>query len=212
MLELHIGRLRFCFGFSFFLLLAVVCRWQAGTMLLLSFLAILLHEIGHLLAMLLTKTSVKSINFTAYGVHIVRSAVQFVPPLRLVVVYLAGPAVNLLFALAYPRLRPLVGRVVIHPAPQRFGQALHRGQFFLGVVRVLIPLAVMPAGSLDGACALREALSFLLPGRWVKPVAGLISLAVLLGLVPVMGGLAGKISPTAMLLWVYLLVATFREY
>ena len=61
MLELHIGRLRFCFGFSFFLLLAVVCRWQAGTMLLLSFLAILLHEIGHLLAMLLTKAAVKSI-------------------------------------------------------------------------------------------------------------------------------------------------------
>lgn len=91
MLELHIGRLRFCFGFSFFLLLAVVCRWQAGSMLLFSFLAILLHEIGHLLAILLTKTAVKSINFTAFGVHIVRSAVQFVPPLRLVVVYLAGP-------------------------------------------------------------------------------------------------------------------------
>ena len=51
-LELHIGRLRFCFGFSFFLLLAVVCRWQAGSMLLLSFLAILLHEIGHLLAII----------------------------------------------------------------------------------------------------------------------------------------------------------------
>ena len=40
MLELHIGRLRFCFGFSFFLLLAVVCRWQAGSMLLFSFLAV----------------------------------------------------------------------------------------------------------------------------------------------------------------------------
>ena len=101
MLELHIGRLRFCFGFSFFLLLAVVCRWQAGSMLLFSFLAILLHEIGHLLAILLTKTAVKSINFTAFGVHIVRSAVQFVPPLRLVVVYLAGPAVNLLLALLF---------------------------------------------------------------------------------------------------------------
>ena len=189
MLELHIGRLRFCFGFSFFLLLAAVCRWQAGSMLLLSFLAILLHEIGHLLAMLLTKTTVKSINFTAFGVHIVRSAVQFVPPLQLVVVYLAGLA--LLFL-----------------GSSREGMA---GYF--GAVNLLLGLLhLLPAGSLDGACALREALGFLLPGRWVKPVAGLISLAVLLGLVPVMGGLAGKISPTAMLLWVYLLVATFREY
>ncbi len=195
MLELHIGRLRFCFGFSFFLLLAVVCRWQAGSMLLLSFLAILLHEIGHLLAMLLTKTAVKSINFTAFGVHIVRSAVQFVPPLRLVVVYLAGPAVNLLFALLF------------------LGSSREGMAGYFGAVNLLLGLLhLLPAGSLDGACALREALSFLLPGRWVKPVAGLISLVVLLGLVPVMGGLAGKISPTAMLLWVYLLVATFREY
>ena len=194
MLELHIGRLRFCFGFSFFLLLAVVCRWQAGTMLLLSFLAILLHEIGHLLAMLLTKAAVKSINFTAFGIHIVRSAVQFVPPLQLVVVYLAGPAVNLLLALLF------------------LGSSREGIAGYFGAVNLLLGLLhLLPAGNLDGACALREALSFL-PGRWVKPVAGLISLAVLLGLVPVMGGLAGKISPTAMLLWVYLLVATFREY
>ena len=194
MLELHIGQLRFCFGFSFFLLLAVVCRWQAGSMLLFSFLAILLHEIGHFLAMLLTKTAVKSINYTAFGVHIVRSAVQFMPPLRLVVVYLAGPAVNLLLALLF------------------LGSSREGMAGYFGAVNLLLGLLhLLPAG-LDGACALREALSFLLPGRWVKPVAGLISLAVLLGLVPVMGGLAGKISPTAMLLWVYLLVATFREY
>ena len=153
MLELHIGRLRFCFGFSFFLLLAVVCRWQAGSMLLLSFLAILLHEIGHLLAMLLTKTAVKFINFTAFGVHIVRSAVQFVPPLRLVVVYLAGPAVNLLLALLFL-------------GSSREGMAV-----YFGAVNLLLGLLhLLPAGSLDGACALREALSFLLPGRWVKPV------------------------------------------
>ena len=87
------------------------------------------------------------------------------------------------------------------------------GHGYVGSEHLLLGLLhLLPAGSLDGACALREALSFLLPGSWVKPVAGLISLAVLLGLVPVMGGLAGKISPTAMLLWVYLLVATFREY
>lgn len=134
MLELHIGRLRFCFGFSFFLLLAVVCRWQAGSMLLLSFLTILLHEIGHFLAMLLTKTAIKSINFTAFGVHIVRSAVQFVPPLRLVVVYLAGPAVNLLLALLF------LGR-------SREGMA---GYF--GAVNLLLgSLHLLPAGSLDGA-------------------------------------------------------------
>ena len=166
--------------------------WYHAAALLL---AILLHEIGHLLAMLLAKTAVKSINFTAFGVHIVRSAVQFVPPLRLVVVYLAGPAVNLLLALLF------------------LGSSREGMAGYFGAVNLLLGLLhLLPAGSLDGACALREALSFLLPGRWVKPVAGLISLAVLLGLVPVMGGLAGKISPTAMLLWVYLLVATFREY
>ena len=120
---------------------------------------------------------------------------QFVPPLQLVVVYLAGPAVNLLLALLF------------------LGSSREGMAGYFGAVNLLLGLLhLLPAGSLDGACALREALSFLLPGRWVKPVAGLISLAVLLGLVPVMGGLAGKISPTAMLLWVYLLVATFREY
>ena len=136
MLELHIGRLRFCFGFSFFLLLAVVCRWQAGTMLLLSFLAILLHEIGHLLAMLLAKTSVKSINFTAFGVHIVRSAVQFVPPLRLVVVYLAGPAVNLLL-LPLGRQFPL----------------------FATLSLCLAVFNLLPVAPLDGGRALRAALA-----------------------------------------------------
>ena len=195
MLELHIGRLRFCFGFSFFLLIAAVCRWQAGTLLFLSFLAILLHELGHLLAMLLTKTTVKSINFTIFGVHIVRSTIQFVSPLRLFLIYLAGPAVNLLLSLLF------------------LGSFREGMAEYFGAVNLLLGLLhLMPAGNLDGACALREALRIFLPGRWVKPVAGLISLTVLLGLIPVMGGLAGKISPTAMLLWVYLLVATFREY
>ena len=105
------------------------------------------------------------------------------------------PAINLLLALLF------------------LGSSREGMAGYFGAVNLLLGLLhLLPAGSLDGACALREALSFLLPGSWVKPVAGLISLAVLLGLVPVMGGLAGKISPTAMLLWVYLLVATFREY
>ena len=195
MLELRIGNLRFCLGFSFFLLVTVICRWQAGPMLLLTFLAILLHELGHLLAMLTKNISVKSINFTVFGVHIVRFESHSAAAASLIWVYLAGPLTNLLLALLCISLER--------------GEGLR----YFGSVNLLLGLLhLLPAGNLDGACALRELLDLLLPGRWVRLAAGSISMLVLLGMIPVMWKMAGVISPTAMLLWAYLLMATFREY
>ena len=96
MLELTIGRHRFCFDFSFFLLIAVVCRLQNEKLFLLSILAIALHEFAHILAIIGEKISVKSINFTAFGIHIVCSEDWCTQQNKLVWVYLAGPISNLL--------------------------------------------------------------------------------------------------------------------
>ena len=92
MLELTIGRHRFCFDFSFFLLIAVVCRLQNEKLFLLSILAIALHEFAHILAIIGEKIPVKSINFTVFGIHIVRSEDWCTQQSKLVWVYLAGGA------------------------------------------------------------------------------------------------------------------------
>ena len=194
MLELTIGRHRFCFDFSFFLLIAVVCRLQNEKLFLLSILAIALHEFAHILAITGEKISVKSINFTAFGIHIVRSEDWCTQQNKLVWVYLAGPISNLLLALLFLGLA--------HGA---------EGEYFGSVNLLLGIVHLLPVGNLDGANALKVVLDSLFHEPQGRQISRWLSFVILFLLIPIMRRIPGGLSPTAWLLWLSMFAVTVRS-
>ena len=140
-------------------------------------LSILLHELGHALAARLFKISVSHVELTALGgaAHFERSLPASVP-IR-TVVFLAGPAVNLLLWLGFNFLaaQPAVaasGRLALALA------VLASANFWLACFNLL------PAFPLDGGQTLDTWLSRLLGSRWsIRIVSGLgFLIAIWLGL------------------------------
>ncbi len=122
-------------------------------------LSILLHELGHALAARMFKISVSHIELTALGgaAHFERSLPASVP-IR-TVVFLAGPAVNLLLWVGFSALagQPAVaasGRLAMALA------ALSSANFWLALFNLL------PAFPLDGGRTLDTWLSRLFGSKW----------------------------------------------
>ena len=171
-----------------------MCRLQNEKLFLLSILAIALHEFAHILAIIGEKISVKSINFTAFGIHIVRSEDWCTQQNKLVWVYLAGPISNLLLALLFLGLA--------HGA---------EGEYFGSVNLLLGIVHLLPVGNLDGANVLKVVLDSLFHEPQGRQISRWLSFVILFLLIPIMRRIPGGLSPTAWLLWLSMFAVTVRS-
>ncbi|MBD5149848.1 MAG: peptidase M50 [Oscillibacter sp.] len=90
-------------GWGFFALMALSLLAGAGNVLPLALLSALCHEAGHLAALWLAGARVEKVRLTAFGAEIRADTRRLSYP-REIACTLAGPAVNLLLALAFARL------------------------------------------------------------------------------------------------------------
>ena len=194
MLELYLGRVGLRFSFSFFLLLAVLLLWDNQLLLLPVLFAVLLHELGHLLALHLCGGEVRGVCFTGSGIHIRQS--QQAGGLRAeLLVHLSGVAVNLLLA------------GIFYLWPGGF-----YGAYFSAVNLLLGLFHLIPAGNLDGANALRSVLARRCSEQRARQLLLAVSLCCLAALLWGMLHLLAELNLSAAILWCYLLFCTFREY
>lgn len=90
-------------GWGFFALTVLSLLAGAGEVLPLLLLSALCHELGHLTALHLAGARVERLRLTAFGAEIQADTRRLSYP-REILCTLAGPAVNLLLALAFARL------------------------------------------------------------------------------------------------------------
>lgn len=134
---------------GFFLLLALALWAGAGEVLPLVLAASACHELGHLTALRLAGVRAASVRLTALGAEI-RADTRYMPYWRELGCVLAGPAVNLVLALALARgLR---------------AYTLAGANLLLGTFNLL------PVPCLDGGAALRLLISW----RWDPMTADLV--------------------------------------
>lgn len=91
-------RLSFTFGFFFILAITTLQDNRIGTLSLCFCIA---HELGHLSAMYLLGARASGIKFYGAGISISSDCVTSLPKGRQALIYLAGPAVNLLLAMIF---------------------------------------------------------------------------------------------------------------
>lgn len=91
--------------FGFPALLAVLCLWADGGILLQGLAVCMLHELGHGLVMWASRAGIREVRFYAAGMQM-RTNTAFLTTRQLISIYLSGPAVNLLFAALLWRSRP----------------------------------------------------------------------------------------------------------
>lgn len=125
---------------GFLFLAALLYYLDADGVVLWALLACALHELGHLTAIHLMGGGVTRLRLTAAGAELHLSAVRPLPPGRLFLAALAGPAVNLAAALFSARL----ARIGLE---ERF-------YLFAGLNLGLAVLNLLPVGWLDGGRAL----------------------------------------------------------
>jgi len=94
--SIRFGRTEISAGF--FLVLAVLIFLDTRRLITLIMLAALLHELAHLTVIRVTGGRVAKIELTAVGAEISIDSFAGVPLFQQLMVYLSGPAANLLFA------------------------------------------------------------------------------------------------------------------
>jgi len=103
MLNIKLGSCQIIVRFGFLLQLSVFLLLDCFGLGLAFLEAVLLHEAGHLLILLLCRCPVEEVELSLFGVSIRQGRAAPLSPLRELALYLAGPAVNLLMlALLYP--------------------------------------------------------------------------------------------------------------
>lgn len=132
-MEIRLGRTKIALEFGFPALLAVILLCSDRTLLLETAAVCILHECGHGAAMLLSRAGLGEIRFTAAGLQL-RAGSSILPVWVQELIYLAGPAANLLCA-------ALLWHIRVEFA------ALH---LCMGLFNLL------PYGCLDGGAALRQ--------------------------------------------------------
>ncbi len=102
MFSIRLGKIRISFHFSFFAVISLMLLLDGGGCLLLGFYACLLHEMGHLAAMLWLKVPLSEICFYGAGVKIVPKKSRLTGYGKELAVLAAGPLANIIvFAAAY---------------------------------------------------------------------------------------------------------------
>lgn len=97
MITFALRKLRISFTFGFFFIIALTSL-RDGSLGAQPLLFCLFHELGHLAAMKLFGASVSEIKFYGAGICILSEGTESLSKARRALVYLAGPAVNLILA------------------------------------------------------------------------------------------------------------------
>jgi len=119
--------------FSFPAMLAVLFLQSDADLLKQAFLVCLIHELGHGLAMCLTKSGIQEIRLYAVGIRMKTNAC-LLPDGKLLAVFLSGPVMNLICAVLFRNVSPVTA--VLH---------LGMGLFNLLPYRILDGGAVLEA-------------------------------------------------------------------
>lgn len=97
MIEIPLRRFSVCFRFDFFAAVAVIMLCGGNSWTILGFCACILHEFGHIAAMIYFGQPVKKIVFYAAGILIVRGENELlIPTKENIIILLSGCAVNFL--------------------------------------------------------------------------------------------------------------------
>lgn len=156
-----------------------------------SLLAVVLHEIGHLIWMKKCRTAPKSVKMSLGGVLMVGSA--FCTARESISIALAGPVVNFLFAVAFYSLGLYFDNLLL----VAFGVV----QFLVGAINLL------PVKGLDGGTVLRVlALKYCKRNvdLTVKLVSFCVSVAILVLGIAV--AVKNTLNPSLLLLGIYLII------
>jgi len=137
--SIRFGRTEISAGF--FLVLAVLIFLDTQRLITLIMLAALLHELAHLTVIRVTGGRVAKIELTAVGAEISIDSFAGVPLFQQLMVYLSGPAANLLFAFISSKFGG------IFPSQELYA--------FAGANLVIGMFNLLPAKMLDGGNALR---------------------------------------------------------
>lgn len=97
MLTINLKPLRISLTFGFFFVLGITTL-RENSLGAWSLLFCILHELGHLFAMLVLGAEISEITFYGAGIRIISDGISERPPLHQAVIYLCGPAVNLALA------------------------------------------------------------------------------------------------------------------
>lgn len=180
----------------FAILLAFLLVTDRTGLMSASILAMLMHEVGHLIVMKLNHTEPKAVKCCLGGILIIGS--RFCTAKSSVLIALAGPIFNFLFSFAFLFLYYIFESDLL--------VAFAVVQMLLGAINLL------PINGLDGGLVLREIL-LRIPKCNVQLVSKYVSIAVSVGVFT--AGLAVAVknvsNPSLLLLGIYLIIVNILK-
>ena len=153
----HNGRLKVKFDFSFFAVVAFMIFVDTSGAAVLSLIACILHEGGHLLAMAVCGAYPERITFYGGGIALTRTGMDCLPDGKRIVILSAGCAVNLIVASSY-LFMPDNGTAAV----------------FCAVNLIICLFNALPIGYFDGAGILEILLSKFMSLRAAETVKRVI--------------------------------------
>lgn len=166
-MSFSIGGVRITIRFFFFAFLSLLSITAGAQMILSSVLFSLLHEFGHLSAMLWFGCKPDEVRLGAFGMEIRRAPGIQMSYRQEMIVLLAGPTVNLVFSAAF-----IAG-----------GFFYKAGLFYPGIVNlVLAVFNLLPVSGTDGGEALYYALVRRLSQSTAHLLCGALSFVIFCGL------------------------------
>ncbi len=180
--------MRISFYFFFTLVLFLLLDTSGMTIYLL--LAVVLHELGHIVAMACHGMGVSLLELSPFGLRLIRRQSRMISPGGEITISLAGSVVNL-----------IAGGLAWHFCPGRFGLLFGSASMVLGAFNLL------PVQGLDGGRILTEALEYFF-GQRAHRTAELVSLLLLACLCVLAAWLflTRRTNPSLLVLLAYLLL------
>lgn len=192
----HNGRLKVKFDFSFFAVVAFMIFVDTSGAAVLSLIACVMHEGGHLLAMAVCGAYPERITFYGGGIALSKSGIENLSDARKLVILSAGCAVNLLAASVYLTM------------PDNETVAV-----FSAVNLIICLFNALPIGYFDGAEVLEVILTrfvSLRTAETVKRIVGVVlSVAITAGVVIYCVSEGKSVSLSLIFVVFYLILAQF---
>lgn len=192
-MDITVKGIRIHVSFLFVCLVALYTLFTPTPDSVFFLLAVILHEVGHLLAMLLSGELPAAVELRSFGIKICRRQ-TFLPPLRELLILSAGPFVNLLLSAVFFAM----------------GKGFHNAAM-MNLILALFNL--FPVGCLDGGNILRCLLELRLP-PYLSQIISVCVAAVFLLLFFAAGALiffGGSHSPSLLITAVYLTVTLIKD-
>ena len=192
----HNGRLKVKFDFSFFAVVAFMIFVDTSGAAVLSLIACILHEGGHLLAMAVCGAYPERITFYGGGIALTRTGMDCLPDGKRILILSAGCAVNLIVASTY-LFMPDNGTAAV----------------FCAVNLIICLFNALPIGYFDGAGILEILLSKFMSLRaaeTVKRVIGItFSVVIIAGVIMYCVSCNKSVSLSLIFVVFYLILAQF---